>query len=219
MNRRNRVLAALAGTLAVGVFTACGSDDDAATTGGDTDTTINGETEDTDAGTDDTETDEDNDAGTDDTETDEDNDAGTDDTETDEDNDEDEDDDAGGDGNRVELADTDLGEILVDGEGRTLYLFTVDEPGQSNCEDDCLDAWPPLEGEATAGEGVNADLLGTVERSDGSTQASYADWPLYYFAADETPGDLNGQGVNDVWYVIDAEGNAIEDLPEEDSGY
>jgi predicted lipoprotein with Yx(FWY)xxD motif len=123
------------------------------------------------------------------------------------------------DGSRVDLSDTSLGEILVDGEGRTLYLFTVDEPGQSNCEDECLDAWPPLEGEATAGEGVNADLLGTIEREDGSIQATYADWPLYYFAADEAPGDLNGQGVNDVWYVIDAQGNAVEDSAEEDSGY
>lgn len=131
---------------------------------------------------------------------------------------------AGGDAGQVQLSDTSLGEILVDGEGQTLYLFTADSPGQSTCTDDCLDAWPPLEGEVTAGEGVDEELLGSIERDDGTVQATYADWPLYYFAQDEAAGDLNGQGVNDVWYVIDADGNAIEqpmgsDDSEEDSGY
>lgn len=128
---------------------------------------------------------------------------------------------SGDNGPRVELADTSLGEILVDGDGRTLYLFTVDEPGTSNCVDDCLDAWPVLEGEVEAGEGVNADLLGTTERDDGTVQATYADWPLYFFTGDEEAGDLSGQGVNDVWYVIDAEGDAIEDPveDEDDAGY
>ncbi|WP_129664506.1 hypothetical protein [Phytoactinopolyspora endophytica] len=128
----------------------------------------------------------------------------------------------GDDSGRVEMSDTSLGEILVDGEGRTLYLFTSDSPGESTCSDDCLDAWPPLEGEVEAGEGVNEDLLDTIERDDGATQATYGDWPLYYYAPDDV-GDVEGQGVNDVWYVIDADGNAIEDAveedDEEDSGY
>lgn len=118
------------------------------------------------------------------------------------------DDDSGG--ARVDLADTALGEVLVDGEGRTLYLFTPDTPEQSPCDAECLANWPPLEGDVEAGEGVDAELLGTFERDDGTVQASYADWPLYYFAGDEAPGDLNGQGVNDVWYVVDAEGDAVE---------
>lgn len=113
-------------------------------------------------------------------------------------------------GAEVTTAETDLGTILVDGAGMTLYLFTNDSPGTSVCEGDCLVAWPPLEGEATAGEGVDESLLGTITRSDGSTQASYGDWPLYYWVEDEQPGDVTGQGVGGVWYVIDAEGNAIE---------
>lgn len=111
----------------------------------------------------------------------------------------------------VMTAETDLGTILVDGEGMTLYMFTNDtqDSGESVCEGDCLVAWPPLEGEPTAGEGVDESLLGTIERSDGSTQASYNGWPLYYWAQDTAPGDVTGQGVNDVWYVLDPAGEPI----------
>ena len=108
----------------------------------------------------------------------------------------------------VTTAETDLGTILVDGEGLTLYLFTNDSPGMSVCEGECLVAWPPL-GEATAGEGVDAALLGTITRSDGSTQASYGDWPLYYYAEDVAAGDTTGQGVGGVWWVIGPDGEAI----------
>ena len=116
-------------------------------------------------------------------------------------------------GMTVSMADSDLGQILVDGEGMTLYLFTNDSPGTSVCEGDCLVAWPALEGEVGAGDGVDADLLGTIERSDGTTQAAYGDWPLYYWAQDSAPGDVTGQGVNDVWYVIGADGTAIQTIP------
>ncbi|WP_211658806.1 COG4315 family predicted lipoprotein [Phytoactinopolyspora halophila] len=123
-------------------------------------------------------------------------------------------------GPHLTVTDTDAGEILVDHEGRTVYLFTEDSPGQSACVDeDCLSAWPILEGEFEAGEGVDADLLGTIERDDGMTQATYGDWPLYYFASDEGPGDIQGQGVNDVWFVLDPAGNAIEgDVAVEEDG-
>lgn len=111
----------------------------------------------------------------------------------------------------VMTTETDLGTILVDGEGMTLYMFTNDtqDSGESVCEGDCLVAWPPLEGEPTAGEGVDDSLLGTIERSDGSTQASYNGWPLYYWAQDTAPGDVTGQGVGDVWYVLDPAGEPI----------
>ncbi|NED98608.1 COG4315 family predicted lipoprotein [Phytoactinopolyspora halotolerans] len=128
----------------------------------------------------------------------------------------------GGDAGRVELSDTSLGEILVDGEGRTLYLFTPDSPGESTCIDECLDIWPPLEGDVEAGEGVNEELLGTIERDDGTVQATYGDWPLYYYAEDADAGDIEGQGVNDVWYVIDADGEAVQgevEQDDQDSGY
>jgi predicted lipoprotein with Yx(FWY)xxD motif len=111
----------------------------------------------------------------------------------------------------VGLGDTDLGEVLVDAEGMTLYLFTQDSEGTSACVDGCAEAWPPLvaDGEPTAGDGVDAALLGTIERADGTTQVTYAGHPLYTYAADEAPGDTVGQGVGDVWYAVDASGEAV----------
>lgn len=114
---------------------------------------------------------------------------------------------------QVMTAESDLGTILVDADGMTLYLFTNDTQGSgtSTCEDDCLTAWPPVEGEPEAGEGVDDSLLGSIERSDGTVQATYNDWPLYYFAQDAAPGDVNGQAVNEVWWVISPDGEAIMD--------
>ena len=67
----------------------------------------------------------------------------------------------------------------------TLYLFKADEGSTSTCYDDCA-AWPPLEADApTGGDGIDAGLLGTTERDDGTTQVTYAGHPLYYYAADE----------------------------------
>jgi predicted lipoprotein with Yx(FWY)xxD motif len=112
-------------------------------------------------------------------------------------------------GQQITTSQTELGTFLVDEAGRTLYLFTEDSPGQSVCEGDCLAAWPPLEGEATAGEGVDESLLGSIERSDGTVQATYGDWPLYYWVNDKKAGDTTGQGVGGVWYVVDPDGKAI----------
>lgn len=112
----------------------------------------------------------------------------------------------------IELGDAgDLGEVLVDGEGRTLYMFDPDAQGESTCYDECEENWPPLvtEGEASAGEGIDDSKLGTVERTDGSQQVTYNDWPLYYFGADEAAGDVAGQGVNDVWWVLNADGEPV----------
>ena len=109
----------------------------------------------------------------------------------------------------VVLASTDLGDILQDSEGRTLYLFTPDAQGDSTCYDDCADAWPAFVEEGSAGEGVDASLLGTTTRTDGAVQVTYNGWPLYYFAGDVAPGDTNGQALNDVWWVVDAAGNAV----------
>jgi predicted lipoprotein with Yx(FWY)xxD motif len=109
---------------------------------------------------------------------------------------------------------------LTDADGRALYLFTNDTPGTSSCTGDCLTAWPVLltEGEPVAGSGVDAALLGTTTRDDGSTQVTYADWPLYFFAGDAGPGDLAGQGINGVWFVVSPSGEMIPELPESDSG-
>jgi predicted lipoprotein with Yx(FWY)xxD motif len=112
----------------------------------------------------------------------------------------------------VAVEDSDLGQIVVDAEGRTLYVFLVDEGTESTCYDDCEASWPPLtvEGDPAAGEGIDASLLGTTEREDGSVQVTLDGHPLYYFAADETADDVNGQGVGDVWYVVSPEGEAIQ---------
>ncbi len=111
------------------------------------------------------------------------------------------------------VADSELGEILVDGEGRTLYMFQPDEAtGEPTCYDQCAENWPPLvaDGEPTVGEGLDDSLVTTVPRTDDAgDQVKYGDWPLYYFANDEAPGDTNGQGVGGVWFVVDPEGELI----------
>lgn len=110
------------------------------------------------------------------------------------------------------VAESELGSILVDAEGRTLYVFLNDSGGESTCYGECAANWPALatDGEPQAGEGVEASLLGTTEREDGTVQVTYNVMPLYYFAADEAPGDTNGQGVGDVWYVVSPEGEPIQ---------
>jgi predicted lipoprotein with Yx(FWY)xxD motif len=96
-----------------------------------------------------------------------------------------------------------LGDYLVDAKGMTLYLFTKDTAGVSNCSGGCLKAWPPLvaTGDLVAGPGVTGKL-GTITRSDGTKQVTYNDMPLYYWASDMKPGDITGQGVGGVWYVV-----------------
>ena len=112
----------------------------------------------------------------------------------------------------VAVAESDLGEILVDAEGLTAYVFLSDEGGESTCYDECESAWPPItvDGDPVAGEGVDGSLLGTTERDDGTTQVTYDGWPLYLFASDAAPGDTNGQGVGEVWFVVGPDGKAIE---------
>jgi predicted lipoprotein with Yx(FWY)xxD motif len=114
----------------------------------------------------------------------------------------------------VTVADSSFGEIVADAEGNTLYVFLPDEGGASTCYDDCEAAWPPLTVDGTpAGDGVDASLLGTVEREDGSMQVTLDGWPLYFFSGDEAAGDTNGQGLNEVWYVVAPDGTHITDAP------
>jgi predicted lipoprotein with Yx(FWY)xxD motif len=101
---------------------------------------------------------------------------------------------------------SELGNLLVGPDGMTLYLFTPDD---ANCVDGCLENWPPLtvedEDEITTSYRLTGGT-GVFEREDGTLQVTYNDVPLYYFANDEDPGDTNGQGLNDVWYVINTIG-------------
>ena len=109
----------------------------------------------------------------------------------------------------VQVAASGLGDILTDGDGNTLYLFMPDNQSTPGCNAACAEAWPPLMGEPAAGAGVNSSLLGTVSRQDGTTQATYNSWPLYYFGGDPAAGDTNGQGLNEVWFVLDPAGEGV----------
>jgi len=110
----------------------------------------------------------------------------------------------------VKMADTSLGSVLVDGKGMTLYMFTKDSANTSNCSGQCLVAWPPLVGKPTKGAGVDDSKLGSFQRADGSTQATYNGWPLYYWKGDAKPGDVSGQNVSGVWFVLDHDGNPVK---------
>ena len=106
-------------------------------------------------------------------------------------------------------AETSLGTIVVDGNGMTAYYFLKDvkDSGTSACSGDCLTAWPPIttESDTPTVEGVTGEV-GTIVGVDGSTQVTLNGWPLYYFIGDEAAGDTNGQGVNQVWWVLTPDG-------------
>lgn len=104
-----------------------------------------------------------------------------------------------------------LGEILVDGNGMTLYMFANDEPNTVNCTEGCLENWPPLvtQGSPVLGEGVDPTLVGNAPLPDGRMIVTYNSMPLYYYSGDAAPGDVNGQGVGDVWWVVSPEGNPV----------
>src|SRR6266508_5546371 len=110
---------------------------------------------------------------------------------------------AAGESYEITVADTAAGSALAGEDSMTLYTFDNDTtPGTSACTGDCATNWPPFtvdEGEqATAGEGVTGEI-GTISRDDGSTQVTYNDKPLYYFAGDSAAGDSNGDGVGGIW--------------------
>lgn len=113
----------------------------------------------------------------------------------------------------VAVAEGDLGHILVDAEGLTLYAFTRDSAEQSACTGGCSDIWPPLtvEEDPVAGEGVNTDMLGTLTRGDGGIQVTYNGHPLYTYSEDMGPGDTNGQGFGGSWFVVSPDGNLIRE--------
>ena len=113
----------------------------------------------------------------------------------------------------------DFGPILVDVEGMSLYVFMADtqNSGTSTCGDDdgCAAEWPPLvsQGAPVAGEGVDATLLGTITRDDGTLQVTYNGRPLYLFVEDAAPGDTNGQGIDEfggLWFLVSPTGEAIQ---------
>ena len=118
-------------------------------------------------------------------------------------------------GATIGVGSTRLGQVLVDGTGRTLYLFAADSSTKSTCNSSaCVQYWPPVltTGTPQAGAGVTASLLATTARQDGTTEVTYAGHPLYYFLSDKNAGDVTGQGVNAFggpWYVVSPSGMQI----------
>jgi predicted lipoprotein with Yx(FWY)xxD motif len=95
-----------------------------------------------------------------------------------------------------------IGSYLTDAAGKTLYIFKKDAPGKSACAGGCIAKWPVFYGGTVApAPGVRAADFGTITREDGKKQTTYKGMPLYYFAADQQPGDTQGQGVLEVWFV------------------
>ncbi len=112
----------------------------------------------------------------------------------------------------VLAGDSNLGPVLVGPDGRTLYGFTNDVDAISTCYGTCADAWPPVlvSDDWTAGPGLDFGIFATTVREDGSRQLVAGRWPLYYFAGDAVPGDVQGQGSGDVWFAVDHGGLLIE---------
>lgn len=113
----------------------------------------------------------------------------------------------------VQLVDGPLGQVVSDGEGFTLYMFTPDAAGTPTCEGQCAASWPPVlideSVELSAGAGIDAALLSTVAHPDGGMQLKYGEWPLYRFAGDAAPGETNGQGAGSAWYVVGADAEPV----------
>lgn len=111
----------------------------------------------------------------------------------------------------VLAGETELGPVLVGPDGRTLYGFTNDVDAISTCYGTCADAWPPVivSDDWTAGPGLDFGIFATTVREDGQRQLVAGRWPLYYFAGDAAPGDINGQNSGEVWFAVDLNGALI----------
>jgi predicted lipoprotein with Yx(FWY)xxD motif len=112
----------------------------------------------------------------------------------------------------VGVSNTGIGQILVNSQGLTVYLFKADQGTKSACTGACDAAWPPLvvTGKPTVGSGINASLVGTTSRPEGKTQVTYNGHPLYLFAQDQKAGETNGQGVSAfgaAWFALNSAGN------------
>jgi predicted lipoprotein with Yx(FWY)xxD motif len=122
----------------------------------------------------------------------------------------------------VGISNTGIGQILVNSQGRTLYLFKADQGTKSACTGACAAAWPPVlvKGTPTLGNGVNASLVGTATRPEGTTQLTYNGHPLYLFAQDQKAGETNGQGVSAfgaAWFALNSAGNQVSAKPSSSS--
>ena len=127
-----------------------------------------------------------------------------------------------GGGQAVRTGHTEYGDVLVDAEGMTLYVFDADSPGRSSCTGSCLQYWPPARasGSVSHSSDVTAELS-TITRDDGTRQLTVDGWPAYTYAADSGPGKATGQGTNlsgGLWWVVSPSGSKITTTDDEDSG-
>lgn len=126
-------------------------------------------------------------------------------------------------GAAVATGQTDVGTVLVDQNGKTLYAFAADAKNHSNCSGSCAQYWPPVtvaKGSPTAAKDVSA-TLGTTTRSDGSVQLTVNGWPMYTYAGDAKAGDATGQGKNlsgGLWWVVDPSGAWVKKSAGSSSG-
>jgi predicted lipoprotein with Yx(FWY)xxD motif len=116
----------------------------------------------------------------------------------------------------ISMRHTNLGNVLVDSHGRTLYLFEKDSGMTSSCAGACASIWPPVTatGKPGAGTGLAASKIALLKRSDGTMQVSYGGHPLYTYAGDGKPGDTKGEGLNQFgaeWNVLAPNGSEIDD--------
>ena len=121
------------------------------------------------------------------------------------------------------VASGDLGKVLVDSQGHTLYLFQKDSGTKSACTGECANDWPPLRanGKPTEGSGATASLVTTIARPDGGPQVTYNSHPLYRFEGDTKAGDTNGEGVNAFggsWFALSPAGTQISAPPAKSGG-
>jgi predicted lipoprotein with Yx(FWY)xxD motif len=119
-----------------------------------------------------------------------------------------------GSGTEVVASDSQYGSVLFDSEQQAIYLFDREASDTSECYGACAEAWPPVltDGDPQAGEGVDAKLLATTERDDGSTQVTYDGHPLYYYV-DDPPGEVLCHGVEEfggLWLAVDPSGKAVQ---------
>jgi predicted lipoprotein with Yx(FWY)xxD motif len=116
-------------------------------------------------------------------------------------------------GPKLKVVGSDYGQILANGRGRALYLFTADRKS-ATCSGDCARAWPPyiVKSAPTAVAGAKQGLVGTTRRSDGKLQATYAGHPVYYYVSDNEPGEVLCQAAEEfggLWYVLRSNGQAL----------
>lgn len=104
-----------------------------------------------------------------------------------------------------------LGSVLVNAQGRTLYLYTPDKQSKVTCSGACAKAWPPLDAtKPVAGTGAKASLLGTDMAAGGKDVVTYNKWPLYTFSGDSAAGQAHGEGLEGVWYAVSASGAEVK---------